>query len=161
MKHDRTTFHRHVGTNASKCEQLHCFVALAGKGNFKWPHTHERFVCQRCRSTKNTIRRHIASPRVNDKCFVWSENPPQIKVHVLPMISENIQYGEYWIICEHKQSQKAASLWFHQETQPTAALFIQIWTCVESCTSASSQSSHRLLVMLTYYKSALGSWKAL
>lgn len=44
MKHDRTSFHSHVGTNALKCEQLHCFVALAGKENFKWPHTNALFA---------------------------------------------------------------------------------------------------------------------
>lgn len=43
MKHDRTSFHSHVGANASKCWQLHCFVARAGKGNFKWPRSNVLF----------------------------------------------------------------------------------------------------------------------
>lgn len=34
MKHDRTSFHGHVGANASKCWQLHCFVARGGEREF-------------------------------------------------------------------------------------------------------------------------------
>lgn len=71
MKHDRTSFHSHAGANALKCQQLHCFVALAGKENFKWPHTNVLFAGG---AAGITITRRVpsrdgasASPRVSGK----------------------------------------------------------------------------------------------
>ena len=54
-----------------------------------------------------TLRKPRSGWLQDDKCTIWSENPPKIGVHVMPLIWGNIQYGEYWIICEHKQSQQA------------------------------------------------------
>lgn len=116
MKHDRTSFHSHVGADVLKCLQLHCFVALAGKENFKWPHSNVLFASSAVGITtlqekKKYHPERLCKPRSeqlqSDKCFIWCENPPKIEVHVVPVISQNIQHGEYWIICEHKQSQQA------------------------------------------------------
>lgn len=113
MKHDRTSFHSHVGANALKCERLHCFVARAGKENFKWPRSNVLFSCG---TVGKTIIRKIPSrdtPQAQEWVIArWQMHYLKWKSTQNRSLCCATHLGEYsvceyWISCEHKQSQQA------------------------------------------------------